>query len=121
MLHLDKFKERTKALCAKNGIQLKFIHQNLGRGTTYLNDIWRGRTTPSDQEFQAIANILHTTPEYLRGETDDPSVPEADWVTEIKKDPRKEGLMKRLAKMDVETLLKMLKIEEIIDMLEGEE
>lgn len=73
MCNLDKFKERTKRLCAENGIQLKFVHQKLGRGTTYLNDAWRGKTTLSDGEYDIVADILNTTPAYLRGETDDPS------------------------------------------------
>lgn len=117
MYDVNKFKMRIKALCAQNGISQKFVSESTGHGQYFLNDVWQGKRTMSDGDFILAAESLHTTPEYLRGETDDPSMPEADWVTEIKKDPRKEGLMKRLAEMDVETLLK---IEKIIDMLEGE-
>ena len=103
MCNLDKFKERTKCLCAENGIQLKFVHQKLGRGATYLNDAWRGKTTLSDSEYDIVADILNTTSAYLRGETDDPA-PEAstegDWVDEIKISPAKLAFAKRLAEMD---------------------
>ena len=75
---MNTFKERTKELCAQNGIQLKYIHQKLGRGSTYLNDAWRGKASLSDSEYRVVADILNTTPEYLRGETDDPMDKEAE-------------------------------------------
>ncbi len=117
LLIIDKFKDRIKDLCGQYGISQKHLCDQIGKQKTYLNDVWRGRCTPTEEDLKTIASILRTTPEYLRGETDDPSVPDLDWVAEIKKDPRKEGLMKRFAEMDVETLLK---IEKIIDTLKGE-
>ena len=108
---------RIQAFAKSQGITMKFLCDCLGKRRSFLTEVKAGKDKLDDDEIVVIARNLHTTPEYLRGETDDPSVPESDWTAEIKKDPRKESLMKRLAEMDVETLLK---IEKIIDMLEGE-
>ena len=94
--------QKIKEVAKQQGITQTHLCKEIGKRPTFLNEVRLGKDRIDDSEISAIANILHTTPEYLRGETDDPSVPEADWVTEIKKDPRKEGRM------------------EIIDMLEGE-
>lgn len=109
--------QKIKEVAKQQGITQTHLCKEIGKRPTFLNEVRLGKDRIDDSEISAIANILHTTPEYLRGETDDPSALESDWVAEIKKDPRKEGLMKRLAKMDDET---RLKIEKIIDMLEGE-
>lgn len=84
---------------------------------------WRsGKQKASLKNLQKIADRFELDiSTFLESESTrvviNPQKAEPDWVEEIKKDPRKEGLMKRLAKMDDET---RLKIEKIIDMLEGE-
>ena len=124
MFIIDKFKARTKDLCGQYGISQKHLCDQIGKQKTYLNDVWRGRCTPTDEDLQTISGILHTTPAYLKGETDDPKLPGEpetwtvpSWVGEIKKDPRKEGIMQRIAGMKVEDLLKL---EKIMDMILGE-
>ena len=124
MLDLDKFKQRIKERCAHTGVSQAFLCEKVGRQRTYLNNIWRGATTPSDDDMQCFAELLSTTPAYLKGETDDPKLPGEpetwtvpNWVGEIKKDPRKEGIMQRMVGMKAEDLLKL---EKIMDMILGE-
>lgn len=73
MLDLYKFKQRIKERCAQTGVSQSFLCEKVGRQRTYLNNIWRGTTTPSDNDIRQFAELLSTTPAYLRGETDDPA------------------------------------------------
>lgn len=144
MTNLDTFKRRIKERCALTGISQKFLCDSIGKQKTYLNDAWRGKTTISDNDFQCIADILQTTPEYLKGETDDSSVPgisidhlrhafnsifiddtmgidernamggALSVFTKLMRDPEKLEIISHLAELDVETLLK---VEQIIDMI----
>lgn len=121
---MNNFKTRVKALCTQNGISQKFASESTGHGQYFLNDVWQGKRAMSDEDYNALAQALHTTPAYLKGETDDPKLPGEpetwtvpNWVGEIKKDPRKEGIVQRMAEMKVEDLLKL---EKIMDMILGE-
>ena len=82
MYNIAIFKERTKALCKKNGISQKFLSESTGNGQYYLNDVWLGKRDASDSDLQTISKILHTTPEYLKGETDNPDAPEQNTIDE---------------------------------------
>lgn len=73
MYDVNKFKARTKALCAQNGISQKFVSESTGHGQYFLNDVWQGKRTMSDGDFELAANALRTTSAYLRGETDNPA------------------------------------------------
>jgi transcriptional regulator with XRE-family HTH domain len=106
---IDKFKDRIKELCGQYSISQKFLCDQIGKQKTYFNDVWRGRCTPTDGDLQTIANHLHTTPAYLRGETDDPAPVEYDG------DSRRERVIKRIKSLSTDDLLKL---EKIIDMLE---
>ena len=130
MYDVNKFKARIKALCAQNGISQKFVSESTGHGQYFLNDVWQGKRTMSDGDFDLAANALHTTPAYLRGEIDTPEPPadEGDWVDEIKISPAKLAFAKRLAEMDdslasalsglpsLDTAT-LLKLEKILDMI----
>lgn len=120
------------ALCIKNiqqysksqGITMKYLCDLLGKRKSFLAEVRNGKDKLDDNELDIIAKALHTTPAYLKGETDDPKLPGEpetwtvpSWVGEIKKDPRKEGIMQRMAGMKVEDLLKL---EKIMDMILGE-
>lgn len=62
--------DRIESLAKEKGLSLSFISVKLGLRRTYLKDVKLGRSSiPSDRLAQ-IADILDTTPEYLRGETD---------------------------------------------------
>ena len=73
MYEVNKFKMRVKALCAQNGISQKFVSETTGHGQYFLNDVWQKKRAMSDGDFESVAEALHTTPAYLRGETDDPA------------------------------------------------
>lgn len=101
MLDLYKFKQRIKERCAQTGVSQSFLCEKVGRQRTYLNNIWRGTTTPSDNDIRQFAELLSTTPAYLRGEIDNPVPPAADgdWVDEIKISPAKLACAKQIARL----------------------
>lgn len=82
MCNVDKFKSRIKELCNQYGISQKYLCDKIGRAKTYLNDVWNGKTNIKDNDLQTIASILHTTPEYLKGETDIPDAPDKITIDE---------------------------------------
>lgn len=82
MCNITIFKERAKALCKKNGISQKFLSESTGHGQYFLNDVWLGKRDVSDGDMQKIAKALHTTPEYLKGETDIPDAPDKITIDE---------------------------------------
>ena len=66
MINIDKIKTMAK----DKGIAISFICEKLGKTRTYFNDVkLRGADIP-DKNLVVIADILGTTPEYLKGETD---------------------------------------------------
>lgn len=63
---------RIKELANSQGISLSSLCKKIGKTRTYLSEIYtRGRSVPNEY-VPALAEALHTTPEYLMGETDDP-------------------------------------------------
>lgn len=61
---------RIKLLAKENGLSITFICKKLNMAKTYFHDLEKtGRDIPDDK-IKVIADILDTTPEYLRGETD---------------------------------------------------
>lgn len=64
---------KIKALAKEQGIKIKFICSQLSLAEGYLSNVQSGKTVMTDERLEKIAEILHTTPEYLRDETDDPS------------------------------------------------
>lgn len=101
MLDLYKFKQRIKERCAQTGVSQSFLCEKVGRQRTYLNNIWRGATTPSDNDLKQFAELLSTTPAYLRGETDDPEtrVSQVIWPDKIQKSPAKLAMANKLLEM----------------------
>ena len=59
-----------KNLSKERGIKLKFICEKLGVKESYFGDVRQGKTRISEDRIAIIADILGTTSEYLRGETD---------------------------------------------------
>ena len=77
MCNIDKIKSLSKS----KGIKLGYLCSQIGEAHSFLNDVKQGKRRMTPDKLEKIAEILGTTPEYLRGETDDP---------EIKKDPSTE-------------------------------
>lgn len=61
---------RILELAKSKGISLTFICNKLGRANNYLLEIKKGKNRLTDDNVSIIADILDTTPEYLKGETD---------------------------------------------------
>ena len=73
--------ERIRDIALVRGVKLSHICTQLGLTRVYFNDLAKKDKPVPDDRLAAIAEMLYTTPEYLRGETDDP---------ETKKDPSTE-------------------------------
>lgn len=67
MVNIDKI----KTLAKEKGISIAFICKKLGFQRTYLNDVKLGKCSMSEEGLRITADILGTTPEYLKDESDD--------------------------------------------------
>lgn len=68
--------ERIKKLAKERGLSLQQAAEKAGIG---INSIYRwDKVTPSSNSLEKVANILHTTTDYLLGRTDDPSIPNSN-------------------------------------------
>ena len=63
--------ERFEQLRLSRGVTKTFIAQSLGRSATLCQDWKQQKSQPNEQQLLKVARILGTTPEYLRGETDE--------------------------------------------------
>ncbi len=62
--------DRIRELAKRSDLPLAFLCRRIGVAKVYFNDIDKsGRDIP-DNKLSVIADILNTTPEYLKGETD---------------------------------------------------
>ena len=65
---------RFEALRIEKGVTKSYIARALDRTPTIVQDWKQGKSSPDDEQLAIVARILQTTPEYLRGETDDPEI-----------------------------------------------
>lgn len=63
--------ERFEALLKSRGITKTFIAKTLNRSATLCQDWKQRKSQPSAAQLSEVARIRGTTPEYLRGETDE--------------------------------------------------
>lgn len=71
---------RINEIRVKKGITWKYLNENIP-GKVYssrMTELKNGKTTLSNEQLQAAANILETSTDYLLGNTDDPSPPGAE-------------------------------------------
>lgn len=64
---------RIKKLRTEKGITQGYIADKLGMGRSNVGHIENGRTTPTSEALDKIADILDTTTDYLLGRTEDQS------------------------------------------------
>ncbi len=64
---------RIKALSKERGFKMKFICGNLGVRDNYFTDCKNKGLLIPDDTLRAVATMLDTTVEYLKGETNDPN------------------------------------------------
>lgn len=62
--------DRIRSLSKEKGISLSFICRKLGVAPVYFIDIEKSSRDIPEDKLSVIADILNTTPEYLKGETD---------------------------------------------------
>lgn len=77
MVNLSKI----KALANDKGISLTFICSKLGVARVYFNDLVKHKRDIPEERLAIIADILNTTPEYLRDETDQKEKPAEPNIT----------------------------------------
>ena len=68
---------KIKTLAKEKGLKLKYICAEIGVSETYLGNVKSGKDRMTEQRLEKIADILNTTPEYLRDETDIKEKPSA--------------------------------------------
>lgn len=96
--------DKIKQIAKQNGVTLTHLCKSVGKRATFLGEVKLGKDSLDDNELAIIAAELHTTPEYLRGETDDPA-PSDDYLREIEKSPLKRDFMKQVASMSDSDIL----------------
>ena len=62
--------DRVLQLAKERGVTQAFICVRLGLARTYLADVKNGKNQLPENRLAIIADLLNTTPEYLKGETD---------------------------------------------------
>lgn len=106
MYNITTFKERLKQTCKETGISQKYLTDKIGRKNTYLNDIWNGKCALKPEDLNSFADTLGVSPDYLIGETDNPTPdstpvqlsPEEEEMLELYRDisPEKRELFKKI-------------------------
>lgn len=76
MIRYDRIIELSDA----RGKKKSFLSQVMGYSSRYLVDAKKQNTNIPDEPLRILAEELGTTPEYLRGETDDPSIKRAPGI-----------------------------------------
>ena len=71
-MNIELTVERIKALSKAKGFKMKFLCGNLGVRDNYFTDCKAKKLAIPDEKLKAIATMLETTVDYLKGETDDP-------------------------------------------------
>lgn len=75
--------DRIEALAKEKGMSLSFLCGKLGLARNYLSEVKKGKTKISGDRLAIIADILNTTPEYLKGETDIKEKPAGNKADEL--------------------------------------
>ena len=71
---------RMESMIAQSGKTKLHLCRALGVSKTYLRDAKKQGTDISGEKLHILAAELNTTPEYLRGETDDPAIKKAPGI-----------------------------------------
>ena len=93
--------ERFEALLKSRGITKTFIAKTLNRSATLCQDWKQRKSQPSAAQLSEVARILGTTPEYLRGETDEvtPNAQECEEMEQLLTSLREREDMRMLFKL----------------------
>lgn len=91
---------RFEALRAEQGITKKYIAEAINRTPTVCQDWKSGKSSPNEEQLKIVADILHTTVDYLQGYTDVKEKPTAGAVSF-------EDIVKAVKSMDREQLVQL--------------
>lgn len=87
--------DRFEKLRSSQGIAKSYIAESIIRTPSTIQDWKKGKSEPNDDQIEVVAKILHTTSAYLRGETDDPSIPTSDQYS-----PEENAVIKKYRALD---------------------
>lgn len=79
MVNIDKI----LAVISERGMKIKAFNEQAGLPRTFFGDYRAGKTRMTDERLQRIADILHTTPEYLKDETNIKEKPDSQSESEL--------------------------------------
>lgn len=85
-MNLDNLFKRIK----KQGLTAKKVSEDTGISTGNISDWKSGRSVPSAQKLDILANYLDCSVDYLLGRTEEkekPTAPKDDELSELLKDP----------------------------------
>ena len=119
MVNYNKIQETLKS----KGLSQSFVSERIGMSRNYLKDCKRLNSDIPQDRLALIADLLGTTTEYLRDETDDPSpqqkkpaaISDELWEA-MQNNPRAVALLEMLLKMSPE---QMVAFEKVIGRKEG--
>nr|DAU79837.1 MAG TPA: nucleoid-associated protein [Caudoviricetes sp.] len=72
--------DRLEELIKGSGKSKIYLCKKMNLGPTYLRDAKKQNSNIKDEPLRILAEELNTTPEYLRGETDDPGIKKAPGI-----------------------------------------
>lgn len=99
--------DRIKELAKSNGLSMKYLAEKIGKYPGFLSCVRNGTDRINDDELQVIADILNTTPEYLKGETDIKEKPATSKDDELDKEFSE--LIKQLSPEQMEIIKAQIK------------
>lgn len=99
---------KIKTLCKERGIKQGFICTQFGVGSSYLNDVSKGKNSMSDERIAKVAEILGTSYGYLTDQTDDPSPVPGEPIPKTELELMKDMATDLLAKIEDVQHLKMI-------------
>ena len=66
--------EKLKSLIKEQGVSQTFICSRLNKHRSFLLDVYNHRSSLKPEQIKIIAEILHTTPEYLTDQTEEKGI-----------------------------------------------
>lgn len=67
--------DRVKSLIKENGLTMRFFNDMFGKNRSFLSNVLSGSDSITESQLSFLADKLNTTPEYLKGETDQKEKP----------------------------------------------
>lgn len=101
--------DRILKMAKSKGITQAYICAQIGLRRTYLGEVKNGHDRLTDERITKIADILHTTPAHLRGETDIKEKPAIESLSDSELDAEFMRLFKQLSNEQQEIIKASIK------------